>query len=174
MFKTHAHTYHYIHAPSADASLPNGDTHTTQRQTLSVWLSALHDRDERYGFLTELALTLAGDKPACLIQNFDLVLDSGPFDSPAEALEFNHELGIVTKQLYKSNVWYGARTHFRLGLLPSSDSTKAGTNFRCRMGVFFGYPTGYRVVHQNATGRAHFATHPCRKRRVLTCRVGVC
>lgn len=131
-----------MHAPSADASLPNGDRAltVTQRQTLSAWLSALHDRDERHGFSIELALTLAGDKPACLIHNFDLALDRGPFDTPAEALEFNHKLGIVTKQLYKSNVWYSARTYFRLSLLPSSGSTKAGTNFQRRMGVFFGYP----------------------------------
>lgn len=131
-----------MHTPTPDAMLPNGKRAftSTQRQTLAAWLGALHERDERHDFPLALARTLAGDKPACLIQTADFALDAGPFEAVAEALSFVHELGLLTMQPQADGPWCAARTRFRLELLPSPGGSNVKAARQRRLGAFFGYP----------------------------------
>lgn len=111
-----------------------------QRQTLSEWLEALYERDEQHGFAIELMLTLAGDKPACSIETFDLTVEKGPFvHAPDRAIAFIDELGLSTKQLDANGSWYCARSRDNFDLLPTVDVETKDDHQR-QMARFFGYP----------------------------------
>lgn len=103
---------------------------TTQRQTLSAWLSA-HDRE----FAIELARVLAEEKPAIELRMPPI--NSGPFLTAERAVAFVRELGLAASK--RDGRHFIAHTHDWIDeQLPSGSLPNAEHNRQ--MGYFFGYP----------------------------------
>lgn len=116
---------------NAPTEPPSGEITPEQRKILSSWLSSRH-RD----VAIELARTIAGDKPASMLQSG--FVNDGPFLSVERAAAFLREMGMTTEE--RGDAHYIAQTHARLELLPSSAGTSATDGLTRRMGAFYGYP----------------------------------